>query len=151
MKQFSCCLVALMLGVSPAPAQGNSDDPPTGNDCMQTDYDCQPSSLSEDDYDSMAMSVEMGRDLPALVELESLDAADALIQRFMLNARGIMAREVPIEQSKGMFCTLSHATNQKLVWLPASGLWAFVIDFKPEAELLAGGMATCMNPRGGAA
>jgi hypothetical protein len=94
----------------------------------------------------MATSVPMLRDLPALVELEPLDPATALIQRFMLNARGIMGREVPIEQSKGMFCTLSHATNLKLTYFPASGLWSFVVDFSPGAELMAGGLATCLNP-----
>jgi hypothetical protein len=121
---------------------------------MSTDYDCQPTSLSEEDYDQMATSVPMGRDLPALVELEPLDPAEALIQRFMLNARGIMAREVPIERSQRMFCTLSHATNLKLTYFPASGLWTFVIDFSPGAELMAGGLATCLNtaavPAGGA-
>jgi hypothetical protein len=139
------CLALLLWGVILPALADDAGKPPTGNECMQTDYDCQPTSLSEEDYDNMAMSVEMGRDLPALVELEPLDAEDALIQRFTVNARGIMAREVPIKQSKGMFCTLSHATNLKLTYFPTSGLWVFVIDFSPQAELLAGGLATCLN------
>ena len=154
MMRFARLLLALWVVAPAAQADDGASAPPTGNECIQTDYDCQPTSLTEDDYNNMEMSVELGRDLPALVELEPLDADDALIQRFILNARGIMAREVPIEQSKSMFCTLSHATNLKLTYFPASGLWAFVIDFSPEAELLAGGLATCLNtqavPVGGA-
>jgi hypothetical protein len=119
--------------------------PRAGNECMATDYDCQPTSLSEEEYDRMATSVPMARDLPALVELEPLDPPGNLIRRFILNARGIMAREVPIEQSKGMFCTLSHATNLDLTFFPASQLWVFVIDFSPAAELGAGGLATCLD------
>lgn len=137
--------ICLVLAIAEVQADDAGDIPPVGNECLNTDYNCQPNSLSEDEYDKMAMSVELGRDLPALVELEPLDAADAQIQRFILNARGIMGREVPIEQSKGMFCTLSHATNLKLTYFPASGLWVFVIDFSGEAELLAGGLATCLN------
>jgi hypothetical protein len=34
-----------------------------------------------------------------LVELEALDPPNARIQRFVLNARGIMAREVRIERT----------------------------------------------------
>jgi hypothetical protein len=141
-----CTLIALVaLAAGPALAADRPAAPRAGIECMSTDYDCQPTSLSEEDYDKMATSVPMLRDLPALVELEPLDPPTALIQRFMLNARGIMAREVPIEQSKGMFCTLSHATNLKLAYFPASGLWSFVIDFSPNAELLAGGLATCLS------
>jgi hypothetical protein len=113
---------------------------------METDYDCQPRSLREEDYDKMSLSVPVDRDLPALVELEPLDPPDVQIRRYMLNARGIMGREVPIEQSQGMFCTLSHATNLTLTYFPASALWTFVIDFNPQAELMAGGLATCFNP-----
>lgn len=138
----------LIIAIAVARADDSRDAPPVGNECINTDYDCQPTSLSEDEYDKMAMSVELGRDLPALVELEPLDAAEAQIQRFILNARGIMGREVPIEQSQGMFCTLSHATNLKLTYFPTSGLWVFVIDFSGEAELLAGGLATCLNAGG---
>ena len=100
MMNFRCLalvLWALLWWALVLPALADdAPAPPTGNECMNTDYDCQPTSLSEEDYDNMAMSVEMGRDLPALVELEPLDAEDALIQRFTVNARGIMAREVPI-------------------------------------------------------
>ena len=81
----------------------------------------------------------------ALIELDNFDPEDALIRRFMLNARGVMGREVPIPDSKGYFCTLSHATNLTLQYFPASELWSFVIAFDPQAELLAGGLATCLN------
>lgn len=111
------------------------------------DYDCQPTRLDEEDFDKMASTVFMARDLPALVELEPLDADDALIKRYMLNARGIMAREVPIPGSEDHFCTLSSATNLSLKYFPASGLWVFVVDFSPAAELQAGGLATCLDAR----
>lgn len=134
-----------------ATADDSGRAPPVGNTCKDTDYDCQPTSLSEAEYDKMALSVPLDRDLAALVELEPFDAPEAAIQRFMLNARGIMGREVPIEASRGLFCTLSHATNVTLTWFPASGLWTFVIDFNPQAELMAGGLATCFNPAARAA
>jgi hypothetical protein len=111
---------------------------------METDYDCQPASMNEKLYDKMALSVPIDRDLPALVELEPLDPPDAAIRRYMLNARGIMGREVPIEQSKDQFCTLSHATNVTLTYFPASRLWTFVVGFNQQAELMAGGLATCL-------
>lgn len=118
--------------------------PAVGDDCLETDYDCQPTTITEEQYDAMAQSVPIGRgDLPALVELDPLDSPAAPIQRFMLNARGIMGREVPIPASAGQFCTLSDATHVSLKYFPESGLWVFVIDFAAEAELLAGGLATC--------
>jgi hypothetical protein len=132
-------------------AHGEEDKqaPPVDKDCMaeEADYDCQPTRLEEEDFDKMASTVFMARDLPALVELEPLDADDALIKRYMLNARGIMAREVPIPGSEDHFCTLSSATNLSLKYFPASGLWVFVVDFSPAAELQAGGLATCLDAR----
>ena len=130
-------------------AQADKQAPPVDEDCMaeDADYDCQPTHLEEEDFDKMASTVPMARDLPALVELEPLDAKDALIKRYMLNARGIMAREVPIPDSEDHYCTLSSATNVSLKYFPASGLWVFVVDFSPEAELLAGGLATCLDTR----
>jgi len=136
----------LVLLALPVTAQVAGKAPPAG-DCLDTDYDCQPTSLSEAQYDKMALSVPIDRDLPALVELEPLDPPTARIRRFMLNARGIMGREVPIEGSQGLFCTLSHATNLTLTYFPASGLWSFVVNFDQQAELLAGGLATCLNPQ----
>jgi hypothetical protein len=133
---------ALILALTCVGAQAQA--PAVGDDCLETDYDCQPTTITEGQYDDMAQSVPIGRgDLPALVELDPLDPPDALIQRFMLNARGIMGREVPIPASAGHFCTLSDATHVSLKYFPESGLWVFIIDFAPEAELLAGGLATC--------
>ncbi len=130
-------------------AQTEKQAPPVDEDCMaeEADYDCQPTNLDEDDFDKMASTVPMARDLPALVELEPLDPEDALIKRYMLNSRGIMAREVPIVGSENHFCTLSSGTNLSLKFFPASGLWVFVVDFSPEAELMAGGLATCIDAR----
>ena len=137
-------IVAIALAV-PAIAQEAKLKPSVGDDCLDTDYTCQPSSITEQQYDKMPLSVTLGRDLPALIELEPFDPEDALIRRFMLNTRGVMGREVPIPDSSEYFCTLSHATNTTLQYFPASGLWNFVIAFDPEAELLAGGLATCLN------
>jgi len=143
-------LLVIICGLSiEAFAQAGKQAPPVDEDCMaeEADYDCQPTHLEEEDFDKMASTVPMARDLPALVELEPLDADDALIKRYMLNARGIMAREVPIKGSEDHYCTLSSATNVSLKYFPASGLWVFVVDFSPEAELLAGGLATCLDAR----
>lgn len=148
---FRFILLILMICAWQLPlhAADEQQAPPVDEDCMaeDADYDCQPTNLDEEDFDKMASTVFMARDLPALVELEPLDAEDALIKRYMLNARGIMAREVPIPGSEDHFCTLSSATNLSLKYFPASGLWVFIVDFSPEAELLAGGLATCLDAR----
>ena len=147
-KRIVAALLALVvIWPLPVPAAEVKQAPPVDEDCMaeDADYDCQPTSLDEEDFDEMASTVFMARDLPALVELEPLDTDDALIKRYMLNARGIMAREVPIPGSEDHFCTLSSGTNVSLKYFPASGLWVFVVDFSPEAELLAGGLATCLD------
>lgn len=138
--------VLIGIGFSmPALSQAVKQQPAVGDECLETDYDCQPTEIAEEEYDNMPLSVPLGRDLPALIELDDFDPEDALIRRFMLNARGVMGREVPIPDSKGYFCTLSHATNLTLQYFPASELWNFVIAFDPQAELLAGGLATCLN------
>ena len=62
-----------------------------------------------------------------------------------------MGREVPIPDSQNMFCTMSNAVNAHLTFFPASGLWVFVIEFNQEAELMAGGFATCIDARVAAA
>ena len=137
-----------MLGYGQAGlAQSDKLTPTVDEDCMaeDADYDCQPTKLEEKDYDKMASTIDMARDLPALVEMEPLDAQDAFIKRYMLNARGIMGREVPIPGSENHYCTLSAATNTTLSYFPASGLWVFVVGFGPEAELMAGGLATCVD------
>ena len=141
--------LVLSAAMSVSLAQTEKQAPPVDEDCMaeEADYDCQPTSLDEEDFDKMASTVPMARDLPALVELEPLDPEDALIKRYMLNTRGIMAREVPIVGSEDHFCTLSSGTNLSLKFFPASGLWVFVVDFSPEAELMAGGLATCIDAR----
>ena len=148
---MSRLFVLILAGFAALPAFAAGKAPPTGK-CMDTDYDCQPASMTEKQYDKMSLSVPINRDLPALVELEPLDPPDATIRRFMLNARGIMGREVPIEESRDQFCTLSHATNVTLTYFPVSRVWTFVIGFNQQAELMAGGLATCVNlkPSGGA-
>lgn len=125
-------------------AQEQPQRPPSG-DCVGDDYDCQPETADQIDYGNVTESVPMDRDLPPLVELEALDPDDALIKRFMLNARGIRGREVPIDESKDHFCVLSSGTNVALNYYPSSGVWSFEIAFEQESELLAGGLATCLN------
>ena len=150
-KVFLRVILLLVLNTTMSVSVGQTEKqaPPVDEDCMaeEADYDCQPTRLDEEDYDEMASTVPMARDLPALVELEPLDPEDALIKRYMLNSRGIMAREVPIAGSEDHFCTLSSGTNVSLKFFPASGLWVFVVDFSPEAELMAGGLALSLwNP-----
>jgi hypothetical protein len=149
-KSFVRLILPLLLAVSVMPAalaQIEKQVPPVDEDCMaeEADYDCQPTALEEEDFDKMPSTVRMETDLPALVELEPLDSDDALIKRYMLNARGIMGREVPIIGTDDHFCTLSSGTNLSLKFFPVSGLWVFVVDFSPEAELMAGGLATCID------
>ncbi len=144
-KQNMLLVFAALLLAGAAMAQTEKQAPPTGEDCVGRDYDCTPTDLTEEDYDKMPLSVESNRDLPALVELDPLDDEDALIKRYMLNARGIRGREVVIEGSENHFCSLSSATNASLTYFPATQLWAFVIGFNEEAELLAGGLATCVD------
>jgi hypothetical protein len=150
-KVFLRMILLLVLNTTMPVGLGQTEKqaPSVDEDCMaeEADYDCQPTSLDEEDFDKMASTVPMARDLPALVELEPLDPEDALIKRYMLNTRGIMAREVPIVGSEDHFCTLSSGTNLSLKFFPASGLWVFVVDFSPEAELMAGGLATCIDAR----
>ena len=150
-KVFLRVILLLVLNTTMSVSVGQTEKqaPPVDEDCMaeEADYDCQPTNLDEEDFDKMASTVPMARDLPALVELEPLDPEDALIKRYMLNSRGIMAREVPIVGSENHFCTLSSGTNLSLKFFPASGLWVFVVDFSPEAELMAGGLATCIDAR----
>lgn len=133
------------------PSEQDAKKKPPAGDCVGVDYDCQPQKLDQIDYGAVTESVPQDRDLPALVELEALDPAGAPIRRFMLNARGIRGREVPIEESKNHFCTLSGATNVTLNYYPSSGVWAFEVAFAQEAELLAGGLATCMRMAEGGA
>jgi len=150
MEKLSGLLVAMaFFGIvsTPIRAQSEKQAPPVDEDCMaeEADYDCQPTNLTETDFDEMPSTVDQDRDLPALVELEPLDSEDSFIKRYMLNARGIMAREVPIPGTEDHYCTLSSGTNVSLKYFPASGLWVFIVDFSPEAELLAGGLATCLD------
>lgn len=142
-------LAVLSLFVTGVCAQQDKQTPSVDEDCMaeEADYDCQATNPREEDFDKMVSTVPMERDLPALVELELLDSDDALIKRYMLNARGIMAREVPIPESESFYCTLSSATNVSLSYSPASGLWMFVVDWSPEAELMAGGLVICLDTR----
>lgn len=88
-------------------------------------------------------TIDMPEDLPALAEIDSLDDADASIRRFFLTSQGMRGQTVPIEDTKGWFCTLSQATHVMLDYWPNLDKWVFQVGFSEDAELTAGGLATC--------
>lgn len=143
MKRMSLLAAVLALPLQTAAAQQKAA-PTAGNDCFGKDYDCQPTTAKDQNYDRTP-TVLMERKLPVVVELESLDKPGTRIRRYIFNGRGIMARDIPIEDSKDMFCTLSHATNVSLVYFPISGLWNFQVAYGPQADLMTGGLATCLD------
>lgn len=92
-------------------------------------------------------TIPMPIDLPALAEIDSLDEDDAAIRRFFLTSQGMRGQTVPIEGTEGWFCTLSLATHVYLDYWPTLDQWVFQIAFDEEAELTAGGLATCHRLR----
>lgn len=88
-------------------------------------------------------SIEMPMDLPALAEIDALDGPDALIRRFFLTSQGMRGQTVPLPETEGWFCTLSQATHVMLDFWPNLNQWAFQVGFSEDAELTAGGLATC--------
>ncbi len=83
------------------------------------------------------------RDFPPLIEIDAFDEEDAPIRRFWLTARGSLGHEVPIPGTKGWFCVLTEATHTVLHYNSNLGEWVFHVAFQTEAELVAGGLATC--------
>ncbi|MBT6090752.1 MAG: hypothetical protein HN793_02065 [Rhodospirillaceae bacterium] len=88
-------------------------------------------------------TVAMPLDLPAIMEVDSMDGPDASIRRFFLTSQGIRGQTVPIPETEGWFCTLSQATHVMLDFWPNLNQWVFQVGFSEEAELTAGGLATC--------
>lgn len=88
-------------------------------------------------------TIAMPEDLPAITEIDSLDGSDAAIRRFFLTSQGARGQTVPIPDTEGWFCTLSQATHVMLDYWPNLNQWVFQIGFSEEAELTAGGLATC--------
>ena len=82
-------------------------------------------------------------DLPALAEIDSLDGEESPIRRFFVTSQGMRGQTVPIPGTEGWFCTLSLATHVSLNYWPTLDQWVFQIGFSEEAELTAGGLATC--------
>ncbi len=85
----------------------------------------------------------MPLDLPALAEIDSLDDEDSPIRRFFLTSQGMRGQTVSLAWTEGWFCTLSQATHVLLDYWPTLDQWVFQIGFSEEAELTAGGLATC--------
>lgn len=88
-------------------------------------------------------TVAMPEDLPAIAEIDALDDHDTPIRRFFLTSQGMRGQTVPIPDTEGWFCTLSQATHVMLDFWPNLNQWVFQIGFSEEAELTAGGLATC--------
>jgi hypothetical protein len=94
-------------------------------------------------------TIEMPEDFPALMEIDSLDGPDSTIRRFFLTSQGMRGQTVPIPESEGWFCTLSQATHVMLDFWPNLNQWVFQVGFSEDAELTAGGLATCHSIQGG--
>ena len=88
-------------------------------------------------------TIAMPEDLPALAEIDTLDDPNTAIRRFFLTSQGMRGQTVPIPETEGWFCTLSQATHVMLDFWPNLNQWVFQIGFSEEAELTAGGLATC--------
>ncbi len=99
-----------------------------------------PQDVSED---KERKTIPMPMDLPAIAEIDALDEEDAPIRRFFLTSQGMRGQIVPIEGTEGWFCTLSQATHVMLDYWPTLDQWVFQIGFSEDAELTAGGLATC--------
>jgi hypothetical protein len=96
-----------------------------------------------DDLDQTSKTIDMPIDLPALAEVDALDHEDAAIRRFFMTSQGMRGQTVPIDGTSGWFCVLSQDTHTMLDYWPELDLWVFQIGFDEEAELTAGGLATC--------
>jgi len=107
---------------------------------LTTKIEAQDSVLPEE---KQRKTIEMPSDLPALAEIDALDAPDAAIRRFFLTSQGMRGQTVAIEGTEGWFCTLSQATHVMLDFWPNLNQWVFQIGFSEEAELTSGGLATC--------
>lgn len=88
-------------------------------------------------------TIPMPQDLPALSEIDALHDPGDAIRRYFLTSQGMRGQTVPLTETAGWFCTLSQDTNVMLDYWPNLGLWAFQVGFDEEAELAAGGLATC--------
>lgn len=88
-------------------------------------------------------TIPMPIDLPALAEIDPLDDENAAIRRFLFTSQGMRGQTVAIDGTEGWFCTLSLETHVHLAYWPTMNKWAFQVAFAEEAELTAGGLATC--------
>lgn len=88
-------------------------------------------------------TIPMPTDLPALSEIDALHADGDAIRRYFLTSQGMRGQIVPLTETAGWFCTLSQDTHVMLDYWPNLGHWAFQVGFDEDAELAAGGLATC--------
>ena len=88
---------------------------------------------------------DLRTDIPTLIEIDRLDPEGSRIERFAFTARGAMAREVPIPDSRNRFCTLSQAYNVVLHYYPDRDEWVFAVQANTSAPYAAGGVATCLD------
>lgn len=88
-------------------------------------------------------TIPMPADLPALYEVDALHKPGDVIRRYFLTSQGMRGQTVALEDTGGWFCTLSQDTNVMLDYWPNREHWVFQVGFNEEAELAAGGLATC--------
>ena len=106
--------------------------------------DCLAQGKSNDESEEkQRKTIPMPVDLPALAEIDALDDESSVIRRFFLTSQGMRGQTVPIDGTEGWFCTLSLATHVHLDYWPTLDKWVFQIAFAEDAELTAGGLATC--------
>ena len=80
-----------------------------------------------------------------LVEIDLLDPPDAPIRRYAFTAARVPAREAPIPNSQGLFCTLAHDHNVVLNYYPDIDTWVFQVDATDDVRRATGGVATCLD------
>ncbi len=103
----------------------------------------QPSHAQDASDEKERKTIPMPLDLPVLAEIDSLDDKGSPIRRFFVTSQGMRGQTVPIPGTEGWFCTLSLVTQVSLNYWPTLDQWVFQIRFSEEAELTAGGLATC--------
>lgn len=102
-----------------------------------------PPTASAQPEEKQRKTIPMPEDLPALAEIDALHEPGDTIRRYFLTSQGMRGQTVSLEETSGWFCTLSQDTHVMLDYWPNLGHWAFQVGFNEEAELTAGGLATC--------
>lgn len=116
---------------------------PTALLCAALMYSAPAASVSAQPEEKLRKTIPMPEDLPALSEIDALHEPGDVIRRYFLTSQGMRGQTVSLEKTSGWFCTLSQDTNVMLDYWPNLGHWVFQVGFDEEAELAAGGLATC--------